>query len=150
MNNFIKFLVKAKKKTYASNGEFGERKLKDGAKELIFKENNFYYRDRYYGSKIFIGEEVVLKDNKPFWIMNYFGGCLSDNCPSSKIYVFLKKCLKKVNTNTIFRGPEKFKINYFVYKNKIKGDVKNFYGEEFIYYKNKKVYKLNYHGGLIE
>ena len=150
MNNFVKFLIKAKKNTYASNSEFGEKRLKDRAKELTFSEDDFIYRDRYYGSKKFIGEEVVFVDNKPYWAMNYFGGCMNNKCSASDIYIFLKKCLKKVNSKTIFRGPEKFEKNEFIYINKFKGDVEDFYGEEFIYYKNKKVYKLKYHGGLIK
>ena len=150
MNNFVKFLVKAKKNTYASDCEFKEKKLKDGAKELTFSKNDFIYRDRYYGSKKFIGEEVVFVGNKPYWAMNYSGSCINNKCSASDIYIFLKKCLKKVNSKTIFRGSEKFEENEFIYINKFKGDVEDFYGEEFIYYKNKKVYKLKYHGGLIK
>jgi hypothetical protein len=82
--------------------------------------------------------------------MNYFGGCISGKYLASDVYIFLKKCLKKVNSKTIYRGPEKFKKGDFVYKNKINGTIENFYGEEFIYVKNRKVYKLKYHGGLIE
>jgi len=150
MDNFIKFLVKAKKETYASNSEFEKKRLKDGAKELSFAENDFLYRDRYFGSKAFIGEEVVFKNKKPFWSMNYAGSCLNDFCPRNDIYSFLKKSLKKVDKKTIFRGPKKLKIGDFLYINKINGDVNDFYGEEFIYFKNKKVYKLKYHGGIIQ
>jgi hypothetical protein len=150
MDNFIKFLIKAKKNTYASNGEFNEKRLKDGAKELVFSNNNFFYRDRYYGSKQFTGEEVVFVEDKPYWTMNYYGGCINDKCQQKEVYVFLKKCLKRVNSKTIFRGPEKYEKEDFIYINKIKGSFENFYGEEVIYFKNKKVYKLKYHGGLIE
>ena len=150
MNNFIKFLIKAKKNTYASNGEFNEKRLKDGAKELVFLDNNFFYRDRYYGSKKFVGEEIVFIKNKPYWTMNYYGGCINDKCYQKEVYAFLKKCLKKVNSKTIFRGPKKYEKDNFIYINKIKGSVKNFHGEEIIYFQNKSVYRLKYHGGLIK
>lgn len=150
MKDFIKFLICAKKNTYASNGELGKKRLKDGSKELIFSDKDFRYRDRYYGSKRFIGEEVVFINDKPFWAMNYSGGCLNDECSISNVYSFLKKCLKKVNSKTIFRGPEKYEENGFTYINRAEGHVDDFFGEENIYYKNKKIYKLKYHGGLIK
>ena len=67
-----------------------------------------------------------------------------------KIYSFLKKCLKKVNANNPFRGPSEYQSGEYIYKNKTKGDIDNFYGEELICYKNKKIYELKYHGGLVE
>lgn len=150
MREFIRFLVKAKKNTYASNGEAGEDILKDGAKELSYKLGNFYYRDRYYGSSQFIGEEVVFLNNKPFWAMNYAGGCFKNIISKGDIYGFLKKCLKKASADNPFRGPDVRELGNYIYKNKFKGDISSFFGEESIYYKKKKVYKLNYHGGLIK
>ncbi|MDD5528068.1 MAG: DUF5680 domain-containing protein [Patescibacteria group bacterium] len=149
MKNLKKFLVKAKKNTYASNGEFGEKRLADGAKELTFKRGNFFYRDRYYGSNKFIGQEVVFYDKKSIWAMNYSGRCFKSDISVKEIYVFLKKCLKKVSVKNIFRGPENYKLGDFKYKNKSSGNVDDFFGEEIIYFKNKKVYELKYHGGLV-
>ncbi|HNU81749.1 MAG TPA: DUF5680 domain-containing protein [bacterium] len=150
MKDFKRFLIKAKKNTYALSGERGESVLADGAKELNYKSENFYYRDRYYGSDPFVGEEVVFLNNKPFWVMNYSGRCLETIISKSEIYSFLKKCLKKVNANNPFRGPSEYQSGEYIYKNKTKGDIDNFYGEELICYKNKKIYELKYHGGLVE
>jgi len=58
-NIFTKFIIKAKQNTYAKSGEGGEEVLADGSKELVFKEKNFKYRDRYFGFNPFIGQEVV-------------------------------------------------------------------------------------------
>jgi hypothetical protein len=149
MKNLKKFLVKSKKNTYASNGEFGEKRLADGVKELTFKEGNFFYRDRYYGSNKFIGQEVVFYRKKAVWAMNYSGRCFNGDIPVKEIYVFLKKCLKKVSVKNIFRGPENYKLGEFKYKNKSNGDIEYFLGEELIYFENKKVYELKYHGGFI-
>jgi len=150
MEKFSKFLVQAKKNTYALSGENEKNILKDGAKELNYELKDFYYRDRYYGSSPFMGEEVVFLKNKVFWIMNYSGRCLNHTIPKDKIYDFLKKCLKKVSTKNPFRGPSKYKLNNYLYKNNTKGDINNFCGDESIYYKNKKIYELKYHGGLIK
>lgn len=146
---FKQFLVKAKKNTYALNGESKEKKLSDGSKELIFKENDFKYKDRYFGSKQFIGEEIVYYKNKPVWGMNYKGGINSDIIPYSDVYNFLKECLRKVNSIKPFRGPGGFKRDNLKYVNKVKGSIDSFIGEESILYKGKTIYKLNYQGGFI-
>jgi hypothetical protein len=148
MKDFKRFLIKAKKNTYALSGERGENTLADGARELGYKSKDFYYRDRYYGSDPFIGEEVVFLNNKSLWVMNYSGRCLKTVVSKNEIYNFLKKCLRKVNANNPFRGPNEYQSGDYIYKNKTKGDIDNFIGNEFIYYKNKKIYELRYHGGL--
>ncbi len=150
MKNLKEFLIKAKKNTYALSGEMGEKILVDGAKELTFREEPFFYRDRYYGSNPFIGQEVVFYEEKPVWAMNYTGRCLNNNFSSKEIYGFLKECLQNVDTKNPFRGPRKYKLNEFVYKNKSKGGIDSFSGEESIYFKNKKVYELKYHGGFLK
>ena len=86
LNNF---LVKAKVYTYASEGEVNERILDDRSKELIFEQDEFKYRDRYFGFNPFIGEEVVWKNNKIIWSMNYYGKIISDIVPPKEVYKFL-------------------------------------------------------------
>ena len=149
LNKLRKFLVKAKINTYASNGEKRERLLSDKSKEFKFEERDLKYRDRYFGSSNFIGEEIVFKKEKPIFGMNYYGGIVSNNTSKKEIYNFLKDALKRIRENKPFRGPGSFKDNNFKYTNKTKGSVKTFSGEEKIYYKKKLVYKLNYHGGII-
>ena len=56
------FLVRAKQNTYASAGE-EEDILTDGSKELLYEEGDFKYRDRYFGSKTFAGEEIIWKND---------------------------------------------------------------------------------------
>ena len=150
LNKLSKFLAKAKVNTYASDGERREKLLLDKSKELNFKEKDLKYRDRYFGSKSFIGEEIVFKKEKPVWGMNYYGGIILDNVSEKQVYGFLKKALQKIKLKIPFRGPSSFKDNNFKYINKTKGSVEIFSGEEKIYYKNKLVYKLNYHGGIIK
>ena len=150
MKGFKIFLTKAKKNSYALVGEKEEKRLVDGAKELVFSDGLFSYRDRYYGFDPFTGEEVVFYNKKPIWVMNYSGRCIGKDIPSKEIYDFLKKCLKKVNTKLIYRGPLEYKIGHFLYKNKIKEDVDYFIGNESIYFQGKKVYELNYSGVFLK
>ena len=148
--NLKKFLVKAKINTYALSGEGGENVLADGSKEFLFEENIIAYRDRYFGSVSFIGEEIVFQNKKPMWGMNYYGEIISENISKNKVYEFLKNALLKVKENKPFRGPDNFEEDNFKYINKAEGNVEKFYGQEIILYKKQLVYKLFYHGGLIK
>jgi len=145
----FKFLVKAKKSTYASNGELGEKKLPDGTKELTYSEKDMFYRDRYTGFNPFSGQEIVFDNKKAIWSMNYYGKCFS-LIMSKKIYSFLKKALFQVNEKHPFRGPKMFKEGNWKYINNVNGDIKDFDGREEIYYKGKKIYELKYHGGKLK
>ena len=143
------FLVKAKINTYASSGEKQEKKLSDGSKEFEFEEKEFKYRDRYFGYNFFIGEEIVWRNEKVIWGMNYYGGIVSEIIPAKQIYQFLQEALKKVTEDKPFRGFDNFKENDFEYANKVKGTVERFKGREAIFYRRKLVYELNYYGGMI-
>ena len=57
MNNFGKFLVTAKRNTYATqNGKVPSSRK--SSKDLAFKENDYYYLDSYFGEKDFSVEEI--------------------------------------------------------------------------------------------
>jgi len=143
------FLVKAKINTYASNGEGGENLLPDSAKELIYNEGIWKYRDRYFGFDPFIGEEMVWRDGKVVWGMNYRGRIIEKEGNCKEFYEFLKKSLKQVTFESPFRGPQRFQENEWDYRNHIYGFIDNFEGAEHIDCRGKRVYELVYHGGSI-
>lgn len=147
--NLNEFLVKAKLATYA-NGENAEKKvLEDGAQELSFKEEEYYYRDRYYGFNPFFGQEIVWKNDKIVWFMNYSGNITLNMVSEKEIYSFLQSALRQVKEDRPCRGPNYFKEGDFEYIDDCKGNIKNFIGIEVILYKEKEVYKLNYNGKAI-
>lgn len=145
-----KFIVNAKINSYATIGEGGEKKLEDGSKELVFEENPYKYRDRYFGFSPFVGEEVVWKNHKPIWGMNYYGKIISNSIQVDKIYLFLQKALRLVKIKKPFRGPDNFTDGEFSYESKSKGNIEQFQGVESIYYRGTEVFRLYYHGGLIK
>jgi len=144
------FLVKAKTSTYASKKEFDKRILEDGAKELVFEDHEFKYRDRYYGFNPFVGEEIVWKNGNIIWSMNYYGKIVSDVVSAKKIYEFLKIAMRQVKEDRPFRGPDYFKSDYFEYVDKSSGDINDFFGTEKILFKGEEIYKLIYHGGIVK
>ncbi len=143
------FILKAKQNTYASSGLGGDILLSDGGKEFSYEEGGFKYKDKYYGYNPFIGEEIVWQDNKIIWGMNYYGEVVSDIVPVKEVYAFLKTVLRKVEVDRPFRGPREYKNADWKYIDNSTGDVNNFSGEEVIYYKDIKIYKLKYNGGVI-
>ena len=147
---FRLFIATAKRKTYASAGEGGERALADGGKEFMFKEGDYLYRDIYFGSNPFIGEEIIWFKNKAVWGMNYYGRVISKAVSIKEIYSFLKGALKKVTADNPSRGPEKYRYGDFTYINKFEGALNNFHGFEEIWYKDEIVYALEYQGGEIK
>lgn len=147
--NLEQFLVKAKINTYASGGEGGEKILEDGKKEFRFDDGIYAYQDQYYGHNPFIGEETVWNDGYLVWGMNYYGRSLTDDVDPVSIYSFLKDALKTVNVEMPYRGAGEFCSDKFTYINKVKGTIENFTGKEEIYFKDKLVYELFYHGGAV-
>lgn len=145
--NLNEFLVKAKINTYAGGG--GEKRLEDGGRELVYEDGNLKYRDIYFGSDYFIGEEVVWSDGKVVWGMNYYGKTLSKLISLEKIGTFLKKALKLVTKNRPFRGPNELVDGDFKYRDTSTGGIENFEGTEVIFYRGEKVYELKYHGGVV-
>jgi hypothetical protein len=145
--NLAEFLVKAKAKTYASG--IGAIILSDGSKEHVVEDGNFVYRDRYFGSSFFVGEEVVFENGKVIWSMNYYGGAVGDIVPAGEIYAFLQKAMRQVSAERPFRGPDMFREGSFDYEDRSIGGLEAFTGVEQIYYKGHEVYKLVYHGGKV-
>lgn len=148
VTRLAKFLVKAKTSTYA--GGVGEKRLEDGSKELVYKEGDFRYRDRYFGFNPFCGQEIVWQKGEAIWAMNYYGQVISDFEPK-KVYNFLRKALKKVKEDYPFRGPAHFRDEKFDYINTdSSGSISEFCGVERIFYDGKEVYIGYFHGGFIK
>jgi len=143
------FIVAAKTNSYATKGESEGRILEDGAKEFVYLEGEFKYRDRYYGYNPFIGEEIVWHRNRVVWAMNFCGKVVSEALPVDEVYNFLRKALRSVTVREPFRGPIKLVESDLEYSNVSSGDIDCFYGLELITLKGHSIYKLRYHGGVI-
>ena len=142
------FLVFAKRATYANTSASSTR-LEDGSIELTFSVDDFSYRDRYLGSRAFLGEELVFENGHAIWGMNYHGVSLTEEPSPAEIGTFLKSALNKVSEEYPYRGPFIHKFQDFEYHNQVDGTLESFSGHEEIYFQGHQVYYLHYHGGLI-
>jgi len=148
--NLAAFLVQAKVNTYAAGGGGGARLLADGCKELEFQQGDFAYRDRYFGSNPFVGEEVVLHGGRVVWAMNYYGAVSADDVPADLVYQFLCRALGQVEEGRPFRGPRLFLEDDFEYHDESQGTVERFTGVETILERGREIYRLVYHGGAVK
>jgi hypothetical protein len=147
------FLVEAKKSTYASQGDDASvEPLLNGSKQLEYRSGNYFYRDIYFGSAFFIGQEIVEFESRPMWSMVYSGGVIIPNASGdiiAPIYRFLRQALKLVDTNSIYRGPFHYQDNNYIFKNESEGTLDCFHGKEIIILDGQKVYELRYNGGAV-
>ncbi len=109
---FAAFLVEAKRQTYAAQGDDATvAPLVPGARQLEYRQGTFLYRDIYFGSAFFVGQETVYEGDSPVWAMGYAGGVIPPDLPSSVIrgvYGFLRAALRRVGLERPYRGPNQW------------------------------------------
>ena len=144
------FVIHAKVRSYASGNDAEPVKYPDGCIELNYQEDGFQYRDRYFGSNPFVGEEVVWQNGQIIWAMNYYGYVIDENTDSAQVYHFLQKAMGQVKEDRPYRGPFYLKEDDFEYFDQSQGDIDQFTGMEKIFFQGDEVYRLHYHGGKVQ
>jgi len=150
LNELCKFLVKAKKSTYAT-GETAKKIVEaDKSTTLIFEDGDLKYHDNYFGGEPFGGREVVFLQNEPIYIMIYYGLVNESISDFEAVYKILQKALSLISEDYPFRGPNEYSENGLIYKNSHTGEIDNFFGEETISsVDGKEIYKAKYIGGFV-
>ena len=77
--------------------------------DYSYQENNYTYLDSFFGAENFSGQEIVYKDEKPCWSMNYYGRVIEENFNGD----FLKEALYKLMKNCLLE------VLYFIKKGSI-------------------------------
>ena len=152
-NDFAAFLILAKKATYASQGDDASvTPALAGSRQLEFRDRDLFYRDVYFGTVFFAGQETVYVKGRAQWTMVYSGGVKdgvdADEIPN--IYMFLREALRAVSTDMPFRGPCRYSDGEFTYHNNHSGDMGRFHGTERISRMEHEVYALDYSGGFLQ
>lgn len=150
MNSLKKFLIETKKAGYGAGNSKAWIKEKDFSTTIPFKSGDWRMHDNFFGGEPWGGREVVFFKEKPVWMMVMYGSVDPSFNNLKAIYGFLQKALRNQPKDLPLRGPKIFQEGDFIYKNKTKGDLENFIGEEVILRKNKQIYKTSYAGGLVD
>lgn len=146
MDELRKFLIKSSTKGYSA-GDNVIQKNDDFSYSTSFESGNFKIHDNFFGGEPFGGREVVFFDEKPYWMMVYYG---SDYGKAEGLIAFLRRVLAKPDFKIPVRGPKELVEGNFRYENKTLGALEDFVGEEKIYFKGKEVYKANFSGGFVD
>lgn len=122
-----------------------------GSTDFQHFKSGWLYLDSYYGSRRFIGEEIVRVIDQTIWGMNYYGAVIRESVDHKIVYGFLKKALQiGVEDGTPFRGPNQWEMETFKYFCAVTGGLKSFSGHEEIYFMGCIVYEATFHGGLVD
>lgn len=145
------FLREANLNTYANDNVKKVSPLRPGSSDYHFEKGDLTYHDTYFGATKFIGEEVVYKNGKPVWGMNYYGFTVSNEISENLFDAILRPALMSGSGDNIpVRGPKEFISGDWKYTFNADGDLANFTGIEEISKNNKVVCRLYCHGGFIE
>jgi hypothetical protein len=150
LTKLTQFLKRAKLETFAS----GKKAEKNGfIRTFNYKEESWEYQDRYAGSIVDVGMEIVTYTEIPIWGMSYMGGIRTDNDSieyAQKTFDFLKIALQQIDDTIPARGRSEFVLGDWVYKNEIKGNLQSFHGQETILLRGRLIYQRQYQGGVIK
>lgn len=143
------FILEASRATYASGNEFIKQKQEDGSTTIVYENSEYKYHDNYFGGEPYGGREVIFKDNKPIWMMIYYG-FVYENIENKEVYPFLTESLSNSTINMPYRGPVIHIRDNWKYENKFIGDVDKFSGTEKIFKDEVCIYEASYMGGLVD
>jgi|SRR3989344_3311815 len=145
------FLDEAKKHSYANKDAPKASPSRLESKDYHFEKGNLIYHDTYFGSRDFIGEEVVYKNDEPVWGMNFYGYILSETTDGEELYEFLREALMQERSGILpVRGPKDYKKDNWEYRNAVGGELNQFTGIEEMHRAGTLLYRCYYHGGFIE
>jgi len=143
------FIITAKAATYAGNGKKAEP-TRPGSIDLSYEDGDLLYRDSYFGTGDFIGEEVVWHRGEPIWAMNYYGYILvPEELSAEESGKVIKESLTALYSEGRFLSGFKHQTSLGIYIDTNVGDVSNFHGLEWTERGGERLYELRYHGGLI-
>lgn len=143
-NDFINFLLVAKRNTYAGKKNQVES-IRKGSSEYRYQDGDYLYIDSYVGNNYFSGQEIVYYKEKVIWSMNYVGRVIGDNFSGD----FLKEALLKNTVEMPYRGPIEYINGSYKYNCHVEGHDEWFNGYEEIKYDNTRIYELFFCGGII-
>ncbi len=149
MNQLKKFIYNASRATYASGDNSIKQKQLDGSTTILFEEGDYKFHDNYFGGEPYGGREVVFLNNKPIWMMVYYGE-VYDGFSTKEVYPFLIESLSNNTEELPYRGPEEYENDIWRYENVFGGDIEKFSGIEKIYKDEVCVYEARYMGGLVD
>jgi len=143
------FLLDSNSAGYAGGDSKQWIKNKDGSTTIPYEKGTWKSDDTFYGGEPYGGRIIVFYEDKPYWMMVYYGW-VEEGVDHDMVYNVLQNALKQMPPEHPFRGPEKYNEEKYIYTNAWKGDVAKYSGEELIAVEGNTIYTANYMGGLVD
>lgn len=138
------FMLRAKRSTYAAKGREAAP-TRPASHDFAYREGAYLYRDSYFGGECFAGEEVIWREERPVWSMNYAGRVTGVGFSGD----FLKEALLLGTLEEPYRGPVLYTKGEYAYLCRVEGDMEWFCGQEEILLGGRRIYACRFHGGEI-
>ncbi len=116
-----KFLVEAKRSTYAAGDDAQKTINEDKSATMVFEQGDWKYHDNYFGGEPYGGREVVFFKGKPVYIMVYYGNIDGSISDFNKVYGILMNALKLIQADKPYRGPKEYNEGDLSYTNDFTG-----------------------------
>lgn len=123
------FLIDANRAGYAGGDEKKWVKEPDGSTTIVFEKDAWCSHDNYFGGEPYGGRIIVRYEQKPHWMMVYYGW-VEEGIDPDNIYRVLRNALMRMPEEAPFRGPREYREGEFMYTNNWKGDIDRYSGEE--------------------
>jgi hypothetical protein len=144
------FLIDSNKAGYAGGEEKKWIKEADNSTTIPYQKGVFRSHDNFFGGEPYGGRLVVFQEEKPVWIMVYYGWVAEEANPDA-VYAILREALMNMPADAPFRGPKEHHKENLTYVNVWNGDVARYSGEEKITDEQGQVlYQAFYRGGLVD
>jgi hypothetical protein len=143
------FILEASRATYASGDESMKQKQPDGSTTIRYESRLYKYHDNYFGGEPYGGREVIFLNDKPLWMMVYYG-FVNEGVSRKDVYGFLMESLSNATIEMPYRGPAHFENDDWKYKNSLVGEIAKFSGTEKILKGGVCVYEAHYIGGFVD
>lgn len=123
-----KFLIEAKKGTYANETAEKITSSRRGSHDYAYTSDDMVYHDTYFGGTNFMGEEVVyLEEDTPIWGMNYYGITLDASVSEEAMDKVLRPALMQVGKDAVIpiRGPREYQNGEYRFRDIFEYSIKN-------------------------
>ena len=147
--DLLQFLIASNKAGYAGGEEKQWINEPDGSTTIPYEQGEWRSHDNFFGGEPYGGRLVVFHENRPVWIMVYYGW-VTEGIDPNIIYSVLRGALMNMPEEAPFRGPANYEQDGHHYSNSWTGDIERYTGDEQIEKDGEVVYQAKHMGGLVD
>jgi hypothetical protein len=143
------FLLQSSVAGYAEGDVKTWTRESDQSTTIHFQQGPWRMHDNFFGGEPYGGREVVFHEDRPVWMLVYFGWVDEEHDPS-QVYDVLRHALARMPPEAPFRGPKEYREGRFKYTNEWSGELGRLSGREQIVVGDSVAYAAQYSGGWVD